>query len=211
MPIEAIIVDAATGKSAKINGAGEFHVVVRPHPPRDASSIARPFRGRFATAAGSTDMAVDGSTNVQEFLISPTTGFDTYVKVLSFQIGDAGSLRLDHFGGLGAALANGVEILYQTQDMGEDVVHDGIKTNLEFIRLGLDTYPIGDTTNAFKAETQGGGAEDSYLPTLDLSRLFGLQYGMRLRKGSTDKLVVRVRDNLTGLLNFDCIAYGLNF
>jgi hypothetical protein len=211
MSVSFQIVDGKTGKVAKINGEGELNVVVHPHPPRDEQIVARPYRERFADSTPSTSMAVDGSTTPVEFFVSPSANFDSYVKTLSFQIGDAGGLRLDHFGGLGAALGTGVELLYVTQDIGEATIHDGIKTNLEFIRLGLDTFPIGDTTNAFQAETQGGGSEDSYLPTIDLARLFGLQYGIRLRKGSNDKIIVRINDNLTGLTTFDCIAYGLDF
>jgi hypothetical protein len=211
MPIPVHIVDSETGKSAKINGEGELNIVVHPHPPRGETQIADPYRQRFANSAGSTDMAVDGSTTAVDFFVTSTAGFDTYVKVLSFQIGDAGGLRLDHFGGLGAALSNGVEICYSTQDNGTRAIHDGIKTNLEFIRLGNWTPAIGDTTNAFKAETQGGGGEDSYIPIIDLASLFGLDYGIRLREGTNDKIIVRVQDNLTGLTTFDCIAYGLDF
>jgi hypothetical protein len=88
-------------------------------------------------------------------------------------------------------------------------LHDGIKTNLEFIRLGVDTAAIGDSTTAFLADVSGGGTEKSYLPTIDLQETFGLKYGIRLRKGTTDKLLFTVRDDLTGLLTHNAIAYGI--
>lgn len=211
MSLDVRLLDGSSDQAAKVNGEGELNVVVHPHPPRDEAITARPFRQRLVNSSASSDMAVDGSSTAVDFYVEPSEDFDAYIAVLNFQVGDAGGLRLDHFGGLGAALTNGIQIFYQTLDSGSIDIHEGIKTNLEFIRTGYDTFPIGDTTNAFRAETQGGGAEDSYLPIMDLSKIFKLQYGIRLRKATNDRVVVRVRDNLTGLTTFDCIATGLQF
>lgn len=190
------------GVKAKINGEGETGVVVHPHPPKDEEILARPYRQRFSTSAGSSDMTVDGSSTAVDFYISPTSGFDSYIKVISVIIGDGGSPALNKFGNL-SALANGVEICYTTQDLGTEVIHDGIKTNLEFIRLGTSTGAIGTGTDAYLADVSGGGTEKSYIPTIDLAQTFGLQNGIRLRRDSNDKMVIRVRDDLTGLSTMD--------
>ena len=42
-----------------------------------------------------------------------------------------------------------------------------------------------------------------------MAELFGMPYGIRLRKGTTDKLVFKVQDDLSTLVVFDAIAYGL--
>jgi len=53
------------------------------------------------------------------------------------------------------------------------------------------------------------GTSEAYIPVLDFSTIFGMPWGFRLRKGTTDKLTFTVRDNLSGLDQFDAIAYGI--
>ena len=123
-------------------------------------------------------------------------------------IGDGGSPNLNGYGAL-AALTNGVEWCLVTQDKGDYILHDGIKTNLEFVRLGVDTGAIGDGTTAYLADVSGGGSEKSYIPTIDLAETFGLAYGIRLRKGSTDKMIFKINDDLTNLTTHNAISYGI--
>jgi len=209
--IKTIIADGhGTGNVSRINGEGETGVVVHPHPPKDEAILARPYRSVFADSGSTESMAVDGSGTSVEYFVSPTAGFDSYIKVISVIIGDGGSPALNKFGAL-AALANGVEIFLDTQDLGTAIVHGGIKTNLEFIRLGTLTGAIGTGTDAYLADVSGGSTEKSYLPTIDFAQTFGLQYGVRLRKSSEDKMVIRINDDLTGLTTMNAIAYGLDF
>ena len=58
------------------------------------------------------------------------------------------------------------------------------------------------------ADVSGGGTEKSYLPNMDMAELYGLQWGLRLRKNTFDKLIFRVQDDLTGLSTFNAIATG---
>lgn len=192
---------------AKVNGEGELSVVVHPHPPRDEEISALPFRNYFELS-GSNDMTVNGSVNSQDFVINAAQDFDIYIKSISVVIGDGGTPALNKFGAL-SALTNGVEWVYFTQEQGEYQLHEGIKTNLEFIRLAVDTAAIGTGTDAFLADVSGGGTEKSYLPNIDIAETYGMPYGLRLMKGSTDKLIFRVKDDLTGLTTFNAISYGL--
>lgn len=192
---------------AKVNGEGELSVVVHPHPPRDEEISALPFRNYFELS-GSNDMTVNGSVNSQDFVINAAQDFDIYIKSISVVIGDGGTPALNKFGAL-SALTNGVEWVYFTQEQGEYQLHEGIKTNLEFIRLAVDTAAIGTGTDAFLADVSGGGTEKSYLPNIDIAETYGMPYGLRLTKGSTDKLIFRVKDDLTGLTTFNAISYGL--
>jgi hypothetical protein len=59
------------------------------------------------------------------------------------------------------------------------------------------------------ADVSGGGTEKSYLPTIDLAESYGMTWGIRLRKSTTDSVTFRVNDNLTGLTTFNAIAYGI--
>lgn len=63
----------------------------------------------------------------------------------------------------------------------------------------------------FSLTFQGGGA-DSYLPVIDFAETFGKQWGLRLKAGSADRLVIRINDNLSaGLDTFNAIGYGTKF
>jgi hypothetical protein len=208
--IKAVIEGADGSQKLKVGPEGEAFVVVHPHPPFEEISQSLPYRGRFSNSAGATNMNVDGSVTNQDFYLSAINDRDIYVNSISIRIADTGSLALNKFGAL-TALTNGVEWEWSSQDVGIITLHDGIKTNLEFIRTGHKTSSIGTGNDAYLADVSGGGTESAYLPIIDISEQFGKPWGIRLRKGTNDKMTFRIRDSLTGLTNFDAIAYGTQF
>lgn len=206
--IEVQIVDGhGKGYPVRIGTEGEQYVVVHPHPPKDEVESPDPFRQYF-TNNGSNDMLVDGSTTPVDFAINAVPEHDIYVGTMSVIIADAAS-TLNKFGNL-AELTNGVEIFWETQDRGVVQIHEGLKTNLDFMRLSGGEPAVGTGSDTFKADLSGGGA-DAYLPMIDIQDIFGLQWGLRLRKGTTDRLVIRIKDNVSTMDQFDCIAYGITF
>jgi hypothetical protein len=208
---QAVIDGYGSGNKLKIQPEGTINAVIHPHPPQGEQLISQPFRQYFTddgTSSGSNDWSVNGGTTPVEFYVAAVKDFDIYIKAISVVIGDGGSPNLNSYGAL-AALTNGVEWCLVTQDKGDYVLHDGIKTNLEFVRLGVDTGAIGDGTTAYLADVSGGGSEKSYIPTIDLAETFGLAYGIRLRKGSTDKMIFKINDDLTNLTTHNAIAYGI--
>jgi len=206
--VRAKVIDShGTSNGLRVTDEGAANVVVHPHPPEGETVHVLPYRAYFADANGSNDMAVNGATNNVSFYIEGNPEFDIYIKSISVVIGDGGSPALNLFGAL-SALTNGVQWLYCSIINGEYELHDGIKTNLEFIRLGVDTGAVGTGSDAYLADVSGGGSEKSYLPTIDLHETYGMPYGIPLRRGTTDRLEFRVRDNLTGLTTFNAIAYG---
>lgn len=198
------------GYKAKVSEEGALNVIIHPHPPKDEAIEALPFRQYFTDnglSTGSNDMAVNGATTNVDFYIEARKDFDIYIGYVSAEIGDGGSPALNKFGAL-TALTNGIEWIWFNQD-GEYELHEGIKTNKEFIRIGTDTGAIGTGVEAYLADVSGGGTVKSYLPNIDIKESYGLPWGLRLRKGSTDKLIFRVRDNLTGLTTFNIVAFGI--
>jgi len=186
----------------KINGEGEVSVVVHTHPPDDEGVSSLPFRQYFTddgTSAGDNDMRVNGSTNNVDFYIKADNEYDIYIKTLSVKLADAGA-AFNEFGNL-SSLTNGVQIEWFSQSLGDFEIHDGIKDNLEWFRLSKQTPTIIDLS--------GGGA-DAVLTTIDMGELFGNPWGVRLKQNSTEKLILRVRDNLsTGIDEFNVIGYGV--
>jgi hypothetical protein len=200
-----------SGAAAKVNGEGELNVVVHPHPPKDEEVTVFPFRQYFTddgTSTGSNDMIVDGSTTNVDFYISAVPDYEIYINSISLEIGDSGSPTLNKFGTL-SELTNGIEWVYFAQNQGEYQLHNGIKTNKEFIRLSNGRGAFGDGTTAFLADVSGGASTKSYLPIIDISENFGMPWGIRLKKGTTDRLIFRVKDALAGLDVFNAIAYGI--
>jgi hypothetical protein len=196
----------------KIGEEGECPVVVHRHPPQDEEVAGLPFRQYFTdngTTTGSNDLKIDGATTPTDFSINALEDADVYIKSISVIIGDGGSPALNKYGSL-TALTNGVQWCYFNQDIGLYELHEGIKTNLEFtVRLGNESIGIGTGTDAMLYDVSGGGTEKSYAPFIDVDELFGLPYGVRLRKGTTDRLVFTVRDDLTALTTHNIIGYGM--
>ena len=182
----------------EIDGEGNGNVVNATHPPIGEQVIGLPFRKYFRDSAGSKDMNIDGTTPV-EFYVEADPKFDTWINSFNVRLGDAGA-NFNEFGAL-PALTNGVEIVWISQEIGEFVIHDGIIDNLEFFRLSGSDPRIIDVT--------GGGA-DAIIVQTDFSEIFAPPYGLRLRAGTTEKLMFRIRDDISTVDYFDVIAYGIN-
>ena len=161
------------------------------------------FRQYLKTAAGSYDMQVDGSTTNVDFFISASDVNDRYITTVSFEIADVGA-KLNEFGAI-AALTNGCVFEYHRS--GEVVViHEALKTNWDFVRLSLGTPAFGRTTASFIASNVSGNSE-GVIPVVDFARLMP-PYGIKLDRGTLQRLTLRVRDNTTGVDSFNAIAYG---
>ena len=198
------------GKELFVGVDGEISASIRQHPPINGTTTALPFRSYFTadgTTTGSNVMAVDGSTNFADFYIAANADYDIYIKYITVEIGDGGAPALNKFGAL-AALSTGVGFYWDTQEEPLYALHEGIKTNKEFIRIASDTGAIGTGIDAYLADVSGGGTEKSYLPNMDMTEVYGLPWGLRLKKNTNDKLIFRVQDDLTGLSTFNAIATG---
>lgn len=206
MPLRTTL-EGADGRGLDVDDEGALYAIIHPHPPRAEVEIALPFREFFINGEAS-DMTVNGAVTNQTFSISANHDHDIYIKTISVAIGDAGS-RLNLFGAI-TALTNGVYFVHIAGDSGTTVLHDGIKTNLEFMRMALGEPSVGDGTTAFRADISGNGA-DTYLPSIDFYKTFGLPWGVRLRKGSEDRLSFVIRDDVSGIDQFDAIGYGIKF
>lgn len=194
-----------TGNGMDVSPEGFACTVQAPYPPILGNKFALPYRAYFLNGA-SNDMLVNGTSTSIDFSINSDSKKDVYINSINVIIADGGA-TLNKFGNI-AALSNGIQIIWSTQDYGDVFIHDGIKTNLDFMRLAGGNPSVGTGANAFKADLSGGGA-DAYIPQIDFSDMFGMPWGMPLRKGSNDKLIFRIRDNVQGLDQLDAIAYGI--
>ncbi len=208
----ALPVNIVGGKNndrvAEVDKCGASGVVVHPHPPLNQDECIQllPFKQLLTldgTANTSGDMLVDGSVTNVEFFVSAIQGFDLYIKNLSIMISDKGA-ALNKFGNI-AALTNGLDFFYESQDTGKFVVETALQTNHDFVRLSLYQPMVGSTMKLVNATAD----QDSFIPVIDFNTIFGMQYGLRLRKNTNDRIVFTVKDDVTGIDEFDIIAYGI--
>jgi hypothetical protein len=197
------------GTPIKVTGEGELKVVIEQHPPVDDEGVlALPFRQFFTDTgllSGSSEMNIDGSTNPTDFFISASTEYDIYIKAISFEIADAGAV-LNEFGNL-SPLTNGVEFCWVTTSNGNYIIDEGLQTNWDIVRLCGGNPAFGSGANSFRANNVSGNSE-GFIPVFDTQSLFGMPWGLRLKKNTLDKLVFRVRDNISSIDSFNIIAYG---
>ena len=211
MPVKTLIEDGnGTGQFLHISDEGAANVVVHPHPPKDDIENPLPLRQYLTddgTTTGSTDMLVDGSSTNVEFWIPASEDFDIYIQSLSFIIADAGATLKD-FGSINA-LTNGCKLSWR-QTSGEIILHDNLVSNWEFVRMANGNPAFGSGTSAFRASNVVSTSE-AFIPILDFGDVYGFPWGLKLRRGTTDRIVLTVRDNITAPDQFDCIATGICF
>ena len=207
-------------KQALIEDGGYIRVQPAPFPPQDDRDKQLIFR-QFLTLNGdgtTTDMLVDGSTTPQIFSIDGIARADIYITSLSFIIAGDGIVLGDDFAGSGAALTNGCRLYYEDLN-GEVNIGTSLTTNFEFIRLCQGNPAFADPNSGpfiapaiAGATGKGVSPADGILPVLNFQNIFGFQYGLKIAKGTNNRLVLEINDDLTTGLGanaaFNIIAYG---
>ena len=206
MSIKTQIV-GGNGKALSLDDEGNANVVIHKHPPLDDKYTLLPLRSYF-TNNSSRDMDVDGSVNSVDFSIDADNILNKSIKSMFVSIVDAGA-SLSEFGNL-PALTNGVEFIWESQDFGQILIADELKSNFDFVAFGGGSPAFGNSTTAFVAPNVIGNEEAS-ISFIDFQKLFGFEYGIPLRKGTKDRLLFRINDNVSGVTSFTAIGYGNQF
>lgn len=192
---------------ASVEKSGAVSVVERPFPPFGVQQNVRPFRQFMTddgTPTGSSDMLVDGSVTPVDFFVEAPQDQDLYVTRISFIVVDQ-NMSLNNFGNI-AALTNGVRLFY-IDELGEVDIADALQTNFDIVRLCSGLPSFGDGTTAFIANNVDFISE-GIIPILDLKDTFGFRWGLEFRNGSTQKLILQIRDDITGIDAMNVIVYG---
>lgn len=199
MPLNVHLRDALTGRALKVGTEGEIQNSEHPHAPASEADIGFPQTGYFTTDgdpnSSNFDMRADGSTTPIEYYIKAPEDRDLYVSKCSFLISDAGA-NLNEFANFGSALTNGFQLEYRTKNMGTEVIFNSLKTNWDFFFFFMNFPGFGDSASVFKINNLSGTA-DGYCPQVDFTDLFQMKYGLKLRRGTTDRLVWVLRDDLS--------------
>jgi hypothetical protein len=187
---------------AEVTNDNELLVIASPYPPFEAQKV-RPFRQYMTLdglSSGSNDMGVDGSVTNVDFYIPAVSGFDRYITSLNILVGYGNSAQPFNFAD-STALANGCQLSYESLKGVVDV-HEGLKSNQDMFRLTDD--PI---TSLWELRGINASNDYGYLVALDLTTISS-QYGIKLDEGTSQKLVMKIKDDCTNADSFNIIAYG---
>lgn len=211
-----IIDGEGTGSYLKVNEGGYVLTQSSGLPPKDDRDIQIVYR-KFLTLNGdgtTTSMLVDGSTTPQLFYVEANPNNDIYITSLSIVVQATGISLGDDFAGDTTGLSNGCRLYYEDKN-GEINIGTNLTTNFDLIRLCQGNPGFGDNANAFKIPNlagKGGKTADGYIPVLDFPEIFGFNYGLRLQRGTTNKLVFEINDNISGTAGLNAelniIVYG---
>lgn len=205
LQMKDIKIKSANGSSdfANVNKFQALKVNNQSLPDRN-DPITQVALSGFFENNGITDARVDGSATPVDFAVSSRDDGDIYINAISFKIADANA-SLNNFGSIGS-LANGFQLIYFNNELGELVLADNLVSNFEIIRLcqGLPAFSQG--TESFRASNVVANSE-GYLPVLQMQN-FGLPFGIRIRANSEDRLLLRIRDDVTGVDAFDIFYYA---
>lgn len=204
--MEGISVRQRDGSGKKnyteVTGDGETLIISAPYPPLKPQKV-RPFRQYLTvdgTINGSNDMGIDGSVTNQDFFIPATTDYDRYITTLNILIGYGTSSQPFKFADV-VALANGCRLFYNSY-RGEVDIHEGLKSNQDFFRLKPDSIDSNWEVRGVNANNDYG-----YTTVMDLTKM-GLPFGIKLDRGTTQRLCLTIKDNCADADSFNIIGYG---
>ena len=202
MSVDANIIDPDTARAASVDHCGALRVVAAPYPPTlGCSNVQIAPVTALATAAGSSDMRVNGATAPVEFLLRAHPEYQTWLVSATFVIADA-SMTLSSFGNL-TALTNGCRFFYRNTRGEIDIAN--LLSNFDIVTLCGGHPAFGSGATAFIAANVSGNSE-GLVQVYDFAAHLP-PHGVRLTRGSQEELVLAVRDDLsTGIDRFQVLV-----
>ncbi len=157
--------------------------------------------GSTGADSGTTNMNVDGSTP-QEFYIAAHLDYDIRIMIIAAIIADTAIVH-SKFGNI-AALANGWD-LKVTESGVDTFLINKAKTGGEAIAQAGFAHAFGDGATSFEL-TNWTGTEDAQSIVIPIHHV--IPGGLRIGRGTKDRIVSIVNDNLTGLTEFTLRILG---
>ena len=154
------------------------------------------------TASGSNDLGVSGAVTPVEYYIPAHEDNDRYITRLSFVLGYGSAGELFEFADSTAALINGVKLAYNRTD-GTEIEIANPKSNFSFHRLS--GIQIGH--NTWEDRNFGVNGSYGYFINVSMSDMMP-PYGIKLDRGTNQRMVITIRDDCTDADLFNCKAFG---
>ena len=151
---------------------------------------------------GNADQGVNGSVTAQEFFIQASNDFDIRIMAITILIADTAVAHND-FGAINA-LTNGWDLSI-TEAGEETFLIKSAKTGGQVLAQTGFSNPYGDGVTSFELSnwTVNNDAQTISIP---IGRI--VPNGLRLGRGTTDRITATVRDDLTGLTEMYVRVFG---
>lgn len=197
MAIDVHLRDAVSGVGAKVSPDGAvFTYQDSPPPPAVGTANKRRFlNGLLGTSGldtGTTNLRVNGLVTNVDAYVEASPNYDIHIMGVSFFINDT-AVVANRFGnvtgltlGFDMFAQESGEITYLVKQVltgGQLIVQTGAT---RAFGSGVDTSVINNLT----------GTTDAQFAYLDLGAILPPE-GLRIGRGTQDKMVVRIRDNLS--------------
>jgi hypothetical protein len=176
-----------------------------PSPPLlpQKTKIFAQFFTDDGTDSGSEDMGISGVAASVDFYIPAKEKEDLYISKIDFLLGYGSSAYLFNFVDSGNPLTNGVRIFY-TNSKNENSEIENLKTNYDFLRFALND---GIIPTAWELRNLGAIADYGYICSVDLTKSM-YPYGVKLDRGTKQRMTITIRDDCTDADLFNCKAFG---
>lgn len=168
----------------------------------------RALLGSTGADSGTTNMNVNGSVTAQEFYIGSHADYDIHIMGIAIVIADD-SVVHNRFGNISTTTVTSGWDLYLIESDETTYLVENARTSGEvlfqsgFFNAYGDAASTWELTNWGPLTTDANDATTIYLPIATW-----VPVGVRLGRGTDDKLVSVVNDDLTGLTEFYCRVFG---
>jgi hypothetical protein len=158
--------------------------------------------GSTGADSGTTNMNVNGGSTSQEFYIESNNNYDIRIMQIVIVFSDT-AVAHNNFGNVGA-LTNGWDLIIKESGVETKIIN-AAKTGGQVIAQSGLTNAYGNGTTSFEL-SNWTGTEDAQTVVIDAARL--VPGGIRIGRGTKDRLISRVNDDLTGLVEFTVRVLG---
>lgn len=205
MSLKSHIVDAFSKRTARVLPEGQLLVGVIPCPPMlpQKCKVFSQFLTDDGLKTGSDNLGIDGSVTSVNYWIPASDDNDIYITKLNYIVGYSASGELWEFADSGAALTNGVRVFY-VDTHGDEVEIANHKMNSSFLRYALSD---GLLPTAWEIRHLGANGDYGFLFAIDLARIMP-PVGVKLDRGTNQKLSITIRDDCRDADDFNCCALG---
>lgn len=170
--------------------------------PVDVPTIGTPnelvftsgFLGSTGLDSDNINLNVDGSTTPQTFFVNSKELSDVFITKVTI-IMEGTNFGYDKFGNV-PALTNGFEI--GIEETGKETLITNAKTGAELITQFAQEY----------LQRFSKGANDIELFSFDIQDIMQKTGGIRIGRGTNNKVFARVNDDLTGLTGLSVRIFG---
>ena len=183
---------------------GKQIIMTAPCPPllqQKCKVFSQPFT-IDGTPGASRDMGIDGSVNPVEFYIHADPENDRYITRISFILGYGTTAQGFEFADSGAALGNGVLVAY-FDTHGNEVRVMNPTANYSFMRGS--GAPVSDTN--WEARGFAATGDYGFFVNIFLKDIMP-PLGVKLNRGTTERMVITIRDDCRDADLFNCQAFG---